>query len=388
MGSLLAFIAKAWIVVVVAISGPADGSVARVPANADEGRPAHADATHSAPGAGWRDWLNRIFSSGANSEPDAALKRLGGSRLLLQLDADALRREALEQLQQDVRKLLREERIPYQGLAMQDGSVDVRIVRESDRERAGGKLAQLAAPTGSGEGGVDVRDAGEGLLRLTPTQAAFASHLREQRQRSIDIIGKRLEAFGVVAAAARPHGPDRILVLVPGIRDPEQVRAMLYKTASLTFRLIDTSMTPEQALERGAPVGSEILYERKSRLPHLVIKHDPMRGGAIVQAMPGFDQRTNEPIVTFRFDAAGTRRFAQVTQENVGRPFAVVLDGEVVSAPIIREPILGGSGQVSGNFTLAEANTLAILLSSGTPPASVMIIDQQVVEPEPKAGQR
>jgi preprotein translocase subunit SecD len=346
--------------------------------------PGHADVQ----GAGWRDWLIRIFSSGSDSEPDAALKRLGGSRLVLKLDPDVLRREVLDQLQQDVRALLREGRVPYQGLAVQGGSVELRIVREGDRQPVAGKLAQLWTPAGASGGSVDVQDLGDGLIRLTPTESAFVDRLQASRQRSIHIIAKRLEAFGVVAPVVRPAGPDRIVALAPGITDPELVRAMLYKQASLTFRLVDTSMTPDEALERGPPPGSEILHERNGKMPYLVAKQDAMRGGAIIEASPGYDERTREPIVHFRFDAAGTRRFAQVTQENVGRPFAVVLDGDVISAPIIREPILKGSGQVSGSFTLEEANALAVLLSTGILPASVTIIDQQVVEPATKSGQR
>ena len=139
-------------------------------------------------------------------------------------------------------------------------------------------------------------------------------------------------------------------------------------------------------MERGPPPGFEVLYERKDKVPHLVSKQDAMRGGTIIDAAPGFDERTLEPIVHFRFDAAGTRRFAQVTQENVGRPFAVVLDSDIISVPIIREPILKGSGQVSGGFTVEEANTLAVLLSSGILPGMLTIIDRQVVEPETKPG--
>ena len=147
------------------------------------------------------------------------------------------------QLQQDVRGLLRDERIAYQGLGVQDGSVEVRIVRKSDREPAAGKLAQTAVPAGSGGGSVDIQDLGEGLIKLTPTQAAFADHLRASRQQSIDIITRRLEAFGVVAPAVRPDGADRIVALLPGVKDPERERWMLYKTATLTFRQVDTSMT-------------------------------------------------------------------------------------------------------------------------------------------------
>jgi preprotein translocase subunit SecD len=332
------------------------------------------------------DWLNLICppepDRAREATAEAALKRLGGTRLVLKLEPDVVRREVVSQLQQDVVRLLREGHIPFQDLAVQDDGVEVRIVRAGDREPGAGRLA------GSVGGNVDIRGLGEGLVRLMPTQAAFAEGLRASREQAVDTLAKRLEALGVVAPGVRPDGADRIVALLPGVTDPERVHWLLYKTASLTFRLIDTSMTGEDALRRGVPPGSEVLYDRKDKTPYLVSRQDAMRGGTIIHAAPGFDERTREPIVSFRFDAAGARRFAQVTQENIGRPFAVVLDNEVVAAPIIREPILKGSGQVSGSFTLEEANTLSILLSRGVPPALLTIVDRQVVEPETKVGQR
>ena len=327
-----------------------------------------------------------ICPPGSNGEreaqSEAALKRLGGTRLVLKLEPDAVRREVVAELQQDVVRLLREGHIPFQGLAVQDDGVEVRIVRAGDREPAAGRLA------GSAGGKVDIRDLGEGLVRLMPTQAAFAEGLRASREQAVETLVRRLEALGVVAPGVRPDGADRIVALLPGVTDPERVHWLLYKTASLTFHLVDTSMTAEEALRRGVPPGSEVLYDRKDKSPYLVSRQDAMRGGTIIHAAPGFDERTREPVVTFRFDAAGARRFAQVTQENIGRPFAVVLDNEVVAAPIIREPILKGSVQVSGSFTLEEANTLAVLLSRGVPPALLTIVDRQVLEPETKVGQK
>ena len=118
----------------------------------------------------------------------------------------------------------------------------------------------------------------------------------------------------------------------------------------------------------------------------MILKRVVMEGGEIVEASPGFDQVTRQPIVLFRFSANGTRRFAEITQENIGRPFAIVLDNDVLSIPIIREPILGGSGQISGNFTLEDANTIAMLLRSGTLPGRLIVIEQQNVEPAGTAG--
>ena len=156
--------------------------------------------------------------------------------------------------------------------------------------------------------------------------------------------------------------------------------------AYLAFRLVEVGGSVSDAMQgRGSP-DVEVLYPAggKSKLPQLVRRQVVMDGGDIADANPGFDQRTNEPIVTFRFNARATRRFAQVTQENIGRRLAIVLDNEIVSAPTIREPILGGNGQISGGFTVETANNLAILLRGGMLPAPLTIVEQPVIEANPK----
>src|SRR5436309_1173722 len=194
-------------------------------------------------------------------------------------------------------------------------------------------------------------------------------------------IGKRVNQLGLVEPSIQRQGNDRILVQVPGLGDPQQLLEILGKTAKLTFRLVDTSMPAEQALQGRPPPESEIVYGSKAenRQPYLLEKRVIVSGEELTDAQPSFDQRTSEPIVTFKFNLNGARRFAQVTQENVGRPFAIVLDEEVISAPVIREPILGGSGQISGNFTVEQANDLAILLRAGALPARLTPIEQRVV---------
>ena len=280
-----------------------------------------------------------------------------------------------------MRRLLREARIPLGGFAARDGSVEVRLREAGDRERTLQALAALEAGT------ADIAATGE-LIRVTPTQAGFAERLRALRQQSIEVIEQRLGSLGVAASAVQPDGPDRIRVLLPGVGDPERLAAIVDKRSRIAFRLVDVSMTPEAALHGEPPVGSEILYELNSKVPHLLLRQVLLDGGEIADAAPGFDQQSREPIVTFRFNAAGTRRFARITQENIGRPFAVVLDDQVIAAPIIREPILGGSGQISGSFTLEDANRIALLMRAGALPGHLAVVEQQVVAPEGKAGQR
>jgi preprotein translocase subunit SecD len=216
------------------------------------------------------------------------------------------------------------------------------------------------------------------------TEAAMNDRIRQSVDQSIQIIERRVNELGTVEPSIQRQGADRILVQVPGLQDPSRLKEILGKTAKLTFRLVDQSINPQEAVQSGRiPPDSELLYEGRGgqRVPILVEKRIMVSGEDLTDAQPGFDQRTSEPIVSFRFNTNGARRFAQVTQENVGRPFAIVLDNEVISAPVIREPILGGSGQISGSFTVQSANDLAILLRAGALPAPLTIVEERTVGP-------
>jgi preprotein translocase subunit SecD len=204
---------------------------------------------------------------------------------------------------------------------------------------------------------------------------------RQTIEQSITIIEHRVNDLGTVEPTIQRQGIDRILVQVPGLQDPKRLIDIVGKTARLDFRMVDQSMTPEQALQTRPPPDSEILYGQKDKQPYLVEKRILVSGADLTNAQPGFDQRTNEPIVSFRFNSNGARRFAQVTSENVGRPFAIVLDNEVVSAPVIREPITGGQGQISGSFTVEGATDLAIVLRAGALPAKLTIVEERTVGP-------
>jgi preprotein translocase subunit SecD len=329
-------------------------------------------------------WLHdRLFGSPAPAnDAAAALARLGGSRVLLKADSDGLRASMLDALRAEVRRLLREARVPYSGLFVRDGSVEVKIRESSDLPRAVSALAATAGSQASGAA-VDVRDVGEGLLRLSPTQSAVDDRLRGALDQAIDIIKRRTKELGIDAAGVARDGPDRLLVLFPGVKDPARLATMLSSRGQLTFRLIDTSTSVDEA-RGGGTSDSEVLYDSKRKVPYVVMKRVEMDGRDMLDAAPSFDQRTQDPIVTFRFTARGTRDFARITGDNVGRPLAIVVDNAVVAVPIIREPILGGSGQISGGFKLEEANDLAILLRTGMLPVNLVLVEQHTVE----AGQK
>jgi len=192
---------------------------------------------------------------------------------------------------------------------------------------------------------------------------------------SIDVIERRLKDLAV-RFKAEPQGNDRILLRLAKSADPRRVIEVVIRRGRLQFRLIETNLTPEQVVRGEPPPHAEELHGRDQRT-YLVSKRAVLTGRDVVDAQAAFDARTSEPVVTFRFSAEGARRFAQVTQENVGKPFAIVFDNEVLSAPIIREPILGGTGQISGSMTVQDASDMALLLRAGELPGKLTLIEQR-----------
>jgi preprotein translocase subunit SecD len=329
----------------------------------------------------WPKWAQRHIVLGLDLQ--------GGSHILLEVDTNAVRKEKIEALRDDVRRVVRENRLGSPAaVVIRGNSVEFRIRQGADPQLALTKLRELSQPLGgllsaTGQRSVDVVDAGGGLIRLTPTDAAITERIRQSVEQSIQIVERRVNELGTVEPSIQRQGVDRILVQVPGLQDPSRLKELLGKTAKLTFRLVDQSVPIDQAMQGNVPPDSELLKGTKAEnnQPYLIEKHVVVSGEDLTDAQPGFDQRNGEPIVTFRFNNNGARRFAQVTQENVGKPFAIVLDNEVISAPVIREPILGGSGQISGNFTVQQANDLAILLRAGALPAPLTIIEERTVGP-------
>src|SRR3954471_22080744 len=327
---------------------------------------------------GWPAWAQRRLVLGLDLQ--------GGSYLLLEVDSNYVKKEKLEQIRDDVRRTLREARIGYTGLATRPDSVEVRV-KETDLQAALTKLRELSQPLGgllgsSGQRSLEVSDAGGGLIRLAVPQAAITDRIRQTIEQSIQIVERRVNELGTVEPLIQRQGVDRILVQVPGLQDPTELKKILGKTAKMEFRMVDSTVPPDQATQGRVPPDSEILMSAQSpKVPYVIKKQVLVSGGDLTDAQPGFDQRTNEPIVSFKFNTSGSRKFAQATSENVGQPFAIVLDGKVISAPVIREPITGGSGQISGSFTVQAANDLAILLRAGALPAPLTIVEERTVGP-------
>ena len=310
----------------------------------------------------------------------------GGAHLLLEVDTQTMVKERIDQLRDDIRRVLREDKIGYAGLGAQGLSVQVRVTDAAQVEKAATKLAaipqNLSDALLSGNRVVDVDIAREegGLFRLTLTQPGLEFRTRRVVEQSMEVVRRRVDQLGTTEPIIARQGGNRLLVQVPGLQDIDRLKDILRQTARLTFHLVEG--TGQQVLEGTRPADTDVLYSQDDPpVPVLVQKRAMLTGEELVDAQAGFDSRTSEPIVNFRFNTSGAQKFALISQQNVGRAFAIVLDKDVISYPVIREPILGGSGQISGNFTVRSANDLALLLRAGALPADLTVVEERTVGP-------
>ncbi|MBO0346279.1 protein translocase subunit SecD [Roseibium sp. CAU 1637] len=330
----------------------------------------------------WPDFLPK-------SQMVLGLDLQGGAYLLYEVDREDYIQKRLKTLVGDIRGALREQpRIGYTGLGIQGQAAQVRV-RDTDRiDEARERLADLVNPlVNSVFGGQQVNEfelnvSDDGLVRFSYTSDGLDQRMASIVQQSIEVIRRRVDEIGTTEPNIQRQGTDRILVEAPGESDPERLKALVGQTAQLTFHMVDTSMSGQQALQARPPVGTMVLYSVDDPpIPYLVEERPLLSGEDLVDAQVSFDQNSNEPVVNFRFNTSGARKFGLVTQQNVGKPFAIVLDEEVISAPVIREPITGGSGQISGSFTVDGANDLAVLLRAGALPAKLTVIEERSIGP-------
>lgn len=312
----------------------------------------------------------------------------GGSHILLQVNQQDLINDRLESTRDDIRTVLRDARIGYAGLTGTNRSVQVRIRDSAQIDAARTALQALTQPVSAGlfaAGNITERSLDEpepGLFRLTLTDEGIRYRTSTAVSQSTEVIGRRVNELGTTEPIIQRQGTDRILVQVPGLQDPQRLKDILGQTAKLTFQMVDQTMPVQEAINGRPPAGSTVMYSTDDPpVPYLIENRVIVSGENLVDAQPGFDQRSSEPIVSFRFDNQGATRFGQATQQNVGRLFAIILDNQVVSAPQIREPIMGGTGQISGNFTAQSASDLAVLLRAGALPATLTIVEERTVGP-------
>jgi len=324
--------------------------------------------------AGWLPWR----------QVHLGLDLRGGSYLLMQVDMDAVIKERLEGLVDTARQALRGPDIGYVGLAAQPAQNRV-VLRVRDPAQQDAALAALRAAVGSngaapGQSDLDVSAAGDGQIALTLSRLALQDRANAAVQQSIEIVRRRIDETGVVDPIITRQGSDRIVVQLPGIGDPERIKALLGKTARMTFRLVDQNANPQSP---APPPGEDFLPMQDSPNTKLAVRRRVEVDGAdLTDARAGQNPQTGEWVVNFTFNSAGARRFADVTRAEVGHPFAIVLDEKVVSAPVIREPITGGRGQISGRFDARSATDLALLLRAGALPAPLSVVEERSIGPE------
>src|SRR5690349_10006969 len=312
----------------------------------------------------------------------------GGSHVLLEVDQATLKDQYAKQLIGDIRQALRAQKIPYSGLGRSGDNVTVRITDPARVDAAMTELRKLVQPINSslfgGRGTTnqyDIRRDGDQII-FSFTPAGLEYKIGRAIEQSLDIVGKRINAIGTTEPIIQRQGVDRILVQVPGLQDPSRLKDLLGQTAKLQFRLLCDSQ-PTSATDR-PPADCEALPDQKQPNQTFWVQTSSratVDGEDLNDAQPAFDSRNNEPIVSFRFNQQGALKFGQLTRDNVGRPFAIVLDNKVVSAPRINEPILGGAGQISGRFSTQEATDLAIVLRSGALPARLTVVEERSVGP-------
>lgn len=320
----------------------------------------------------------------------------GGSYLLLEVDIDQVQKDRLESLMGDIRVGLRKAHIAFNGMSSSADSVSVHVIDSTQFENAKSILQNLNPLLGTsmlavGTRQYDVSYPGNGTVAMKMSDAYKRATKDQILDQEIEVVRKRIDALGTREPTIQRQGEERILVQVPGLSDPQRLIQILGKTAKMTFQLVDESADVNQVLAtKIVPIGDELLPDTEggpvlqgAQQRMLVVQRRIMVAGDRLQsAAAQTNQQTGQWVVTFRFDSIGAREFGDVTKENVQRRFAIVLDKQVISAPVIREPILGGSGEIEGNFTIQAAQDLSVLLNAGALPAALKIIEQRTVGAE------
>ncbi|MCM1294539.1 MAG: protein translocase subunit SecD [Muribaculaceae bacterium] len=299
----------------------------------------------------------------------------GGAQLLLEVDTDTMFREKSVQLYDEVRTSLIDRDkgvIRFSNLRNADGVVSFVVRDTSDVSRAKGRLKSALG------GGVDISSDGDTIV-LSYSEKQKKEMIDDALNRSIEIVRRRIDALGTKEPSIQTQGGKYILIQLPGVDNPEHIKELIGQTAKMTFHLVNENVTAEQLASGHAPAGTEFLpYIDMPGQIVPVYSRVEVSGESLKDSQADFDQN-NMPVVTTSFDSTGARRFAKLTTEHVGERFAIVLDGKVLSAPNIREPIPGGRGQISGGFTLQGAKDLAVLLRSGALPAPLQVIEERTV---------
>ncbi|MEH7879710.1 protein translocase subunit SecD [Rhizobium laguerreae] len=317
--------------------------------------------------------LQRVPAWLPHEQVSLGLDLRGGSHLVLEVDEADLTKERLQSLLQDARRVLREKGIQPKAVVRSQNQIVVTLADAAQSDAAVTELKTLANPisTGLSAGQADLDVTANGAtITVGFSRAGIAANVDNAVQQSLEVIRQRVDQVGVSEPTIQRIGANRVLVQLPGAQDPSRLRELLGSTAKMSFHMLAPNNAPGP--------GVTMLNDDEGR-SYPVLDRVEISGDRLSDARVSFDSNTREPIVSFRFDSAGATRFAEITRQNVGNPFAIVLDNKVLSAPVIREPITGGSGQISGSFSADSATTLAAMLRAGALPAKLTVIEERTV---------
>lgn len=293
----------------------------------------------------------------------------GGSNLLLEVKLDEVMKERMASIEDSARQILRENRIRYKTLSSDENGVNVMIENAGARAKAAGLFRKI-------DEGIEANENEDGSLTVKYSDIALGKLKAKVVDQSIEIVRRRIDELGTKEPVIQSQGVNRIVVQLPGLQNPEYVKTLLGKTAKMSFHLVDSSARASDA-KRGL-LGAKYKIAQGEMGESYVITRKPVVGGEnLVDAQPSFQD--GQAVVSFRFNTLGGKKFGEVTKDNIGEQLAIVLDGEVISAPTIQTAIMGGSGVITGNFTVKSANDLALLLRSGALPAPLEVLEERTV---------
>ena len=333
--------------------------------------------------ARWPDFL-------PGSVINLGLDLAGGSHILLEADTAQVTRQRLETMEESVRGRMRQARpaIVIGDISTNDGRLSFMLDDPAKVDAAREQILPLTSGAGlTGQRDWDIQVEDGSRFVLTPTAAGIELAVSQAMETATEVVRKRIDALGTREPTIIRQGDQRIVVQVPGLKDPQALKNLLGQTAKLEFKLVDTIASPTDIAQGIAPPGSQIVPYAdpagSGGVTAIAVKRlGGIKGDQLTNAQQTYDQQTNEPVVSITFDQQGGAKFAKLTTENVNRPFAIILDGKVLSAPNINEPILGGNAQISGGFSVDEANQLAIALRSGALPVDLKVVEERSVGPD------
>jgi preprotein translocase subunit SecD len=324
----------------------------------------------------WPKWLPQY-------KVNLGLDLAGGSHLLLEADAqDALKQRLQAKEDEVATELRRDPKIDIGDISTAGGRLSFLVRDPTKVDAAVERLRRLSQPlqlTGQRDWDVQVVDSTR--VVLTPTAIGTTQALKDAMGVARDVVRRRIDPSGTKEITVITEGGSRILVEVPGVENPEELKKLIGQTARLEFKLVDLSADPQQVQQGRAPPGSQVLPMADGTGFIAVKRRVMVSGDQLTDAEQSFDQ-DGRPDITIKFNTAGARRFGRATQENVNKPFAIILDDKVLSAPNIQEPILGGTASINGNFTVQSAHDLAVSLKSGKLPVKLNVIEERTVSAE------